>query len=239
MNERLARHYGLPASPGVNPRKINLPTNSPRGGLLTQSSVLTVTANGTTTSPVIRGAWIMERILGMEIPPPPSGIEAVEPETRGATTIREKIALHIEAAACSTCHEKTDPAGFALENFDIMGVWQERYRAVDEDKTPVEGIGKNGHAFPFHYGQPVDSSGVLKDGRTFTDINEFEALLGREERTIARNLVNRLIVYGTGAPVSFADRPEVEQILDATADSNYGVCSLITAVVQSPLFIIK
>ncbi|MBT5903648.1 MAG: DUF1592 domain-containing protein [Opitutaceae bacterium] len=239
VNERLALHYGLPATPGVNPQKIALPAGSPRGGLLTQSSVLTVTANGTTTSPVLRGAWIMERIMGLEIPPPPSGIEAVEPDTRGATTIREQIARHIEAAACSTCHEKTDPAGFALESFDVMGGWQDQYRAVDEDVTPVEGIGKNGHAFPFHYAQPVDSSGVLKDGRTFANIKEFKTLLGQEERTIARNLVNRLIVYGTGAPVSFADRAEVEQILDATADSGYGVRSLITAVVQSPLFTIK
>ena len=239
VNERLAQHYRLPASPGVNPQKIELPASSPRGGLLTQTSVLTVTANGTTTSPVIRGAWIMERIMGLEIPPPPSGVEAVEPDTRGATTIREQISRHIEAAACSTCHEKTDPAGFALENFDVMGGWQDRYRAVDEAKTPVDGIGKNGHAFPFHYAQPVDSSGVLKDGRAFTDIHAFKALLGQEERTIARNLVHRLIVYGTGAPVSFADRAEVEQILDATADSNYGMRSLITAVVQSPLFTIK
>jgi hypothetical protein len=120
-----------------------------------------------------------------------------------------------------------------------MGGWQDRYRAVDEAKTPVDGIGKNGHAFPFHYAQPVDSSGVLKDGRAFTDIHAFKALLGQEERTIARNLVHRLIVYGTGAPVSFADRAEVEQILDATADSNYGMRSLITAVAQSPLFTIK
>ncbi|GAB5561782.1 MAG: hypothetical protein SynsKO_34290 [Synoicihabitans sp.] len=239
INERLAQHYGLNAAPGVNPQNYPLPPSSPRGGLLTQASVLTVTANGTTTSPVLRGAWIMERIMGVEIPPPPSGIEAVEPDTRGATTIREQLALHIEAASCRACHEKFDPAGFALENFDVMGGWQDRYRAVDEEIPGVDGIGKNGHAFPFHFALPVDSSGELKDGSTFENIHELKALLVRDERAIARNLVNRLIVYGTGAAVSFADRTEVEQILDAAAASDYGIRSLIKAVVLSPLFTIK
>lgn len=238
-NERLAQHYDLPNSPGVNPQRISLPYDSVRGGLLTQASVLTVTANGTTTSPVLRGSWIMERIMGVEIPPPPSGIEAVEPDTRGATTIREQLALHNQSASCNACHVKFDPAGFALENFDVMGGWQDRYRAVDEETAPVEGIGKNGHAFVYHYAQPIDSAGELKDGQTFDNIKEFKSLLIRNERAIARNLVHQLIVYATGAPVSFADRKEVELILEQTESTEYGVRSLIHAVIQSTLFQIK
>lgn len=239
LNERLAEHYGISGIAGVNPQLVELPEDSPRGGLLTQASVLTVTANGTTTSPVLRGVWIMERIMGVHIQPPPSGIEAVEPDTRGATTIREQLDLHKQSPSCNSCHEKFDPAGFALESFDVMGGWQDRYRAVNDEAIPVAGFGQNGHAFTFHYGQPVDSSGVLPDGRDFADIHEFKAHLLTDERTIARNLARQLIVYATGAPVSFADRLEVERILDQASDSEYGVRSIIHAVVQSELFRIK
>lgn len=130
VNERLAALYGLEPFEGVSLRRVELPETSLRGGLLTQSSVLRVTANGTTTSPVIRGAWITERILGVEIPPPPSGVDAVEPDTRGATTIREQLDRHREVESCNACHEKFDPAGFALENFDVVGGWRDRYRAI-------------------------------------------------------------------------------------------------------------
>lgn len=239
LNERLAAHYDLPGVTGVNPRRVALPEDSPRGGLLTQASVLTVTANGTTTSPVLRGVWIMERIMGVHIEPPPSGIEAVEPDTRGATTIREQLDLHKQSVSCNSCHVKFDPAGFALESFDVMGGWQDHYRAVNDEAVPVPGFGKNGHAYYFHYGQPVDSSGQLPDGRSFEDINEFKAHLLADERAIARNLAKQLIVYSTGAPVSFADRLEVERILDQAAAAEYGVRSIIHAVVQSELFRIK
>ncbi|MGY8718195.1 MAG: DUF1592 domain-containing protein, partial [Verrucomicrobiia bacterium] len=211
LNERLAQHYGLPDVSGVDLQRVTLPEDSVRGGLLTQASVLTVTANGTTTSPVLRGVWIAERILGIEISPPPSGLEAIEPDTRGATTIREQLELHKQSPSCSTCHIKIDPAGFALESFDVMGGWREHYRAVDEAIEPISGFGKNGHAFAFHSAQPVDSSGTLMERGAFADIAEFKTLLLQDDRAIARNLVKQLIVYGTGAPVSFADRKEVEQ----------------------------
>jgi hypothetical protein len=239
VNERLALHYDLPAPTGVNPRRTELPASSPRGGLLTQASVLTVTANGTTTSPVMRGVWVMERILGVEIEPPPSGIEAIEPDTRGATTVREQLDRHRQSESCNACHAKFDPAGFALENFDVMGGWQDKYRAAAEGLPTVEGIGKNGHNFGFHYAQTVDSTGKLADGRAFNNVTELKALLLEDERAIARNLVKQLIVYGTGAPVSFADRAAVEQILDQAAPSEYGVRSLIHALIQSTLFKIK
>jgi hypothetical protein len=239
INERLADHYGLPHFEGVEPRRFALPADSLRGGLLTQASVMRVTANGTTTSPVLRGAWIMKRIMGVEIPPPPSGVAAIEPDTRGATTIREQLDKHREVQSCNSCHAKFDPVGFALESFDVAGGWQDRYRAVNEEGEPAVGFGKNGHLFIYRYAQPVDCAGELADGRTFSDIQALKDLLITEDRQIARNLVNRLIVYATGAPVSFADRIEVEKILDKCEKNSFGMKSLIHGVVQSELFKIK
>ncbi len=239
VNERLAAHYGFEPFEGVQLRRVDIPPQSPRGGLMTQASVLRVTANGTTTSPVLRGVWIMERILGAHIQPPPSGVEAVEPDTRGATTIREQLDLHRADQSCNSCHAKIDPTGFALESFDIAGGWRDRYRAVGEIGEPAQGYGKNGHEFIFRNAAPVDSSGYLPNGEPFADIEELKGLLVKDERTIARNLVRQFLVYATGAPVSFSDRIHVEKILDHCEDSQYGVRSLLSAVVQSELFAIK
>src|SRR5262249_11504688 len=189
-----------PLVTGVALRRTTLPRGSLRGGLLTQASVLKVTANGTTTSPVMRGAWVMERILGRPPPPPPATVPAVDPDTRGATTTREQLDKHRTQESCSACHAKMDPAGFALENFDVLGGWRERYRALG-DGPHERGYGKNGQPFEFHLAQPVDASGVLPDGRRFRDINELKRLLLDDERQIARNLAQQLVVYATGAPI--------------------------------------
>ncbi len=258
LNERLAAHYGLPstakvtdphseseatgAAPpktarveGVAIRRVKLPPGSVRGGLMTQASVLKVTANGTTTSPVLRGAWIMERILGQPSPPPPASVPAIEPDTRGATTIREQLDKHRAQESCNVCHAKIDPAGFALENFDVLGGWRERYRALgDGDKEA--GLGKNGQPFAFHLGPPVDPSGTLPDGRKFDDIRSLKKLLLADERQLARNLARQLVVFATGAPVRFGDRAELEQILDRAAASKFGVRTIIAEIVQSSLF---
>lgn len=236
VNERLARLYGISSLESGQLSKVKLPPGSPRGGLLTQSSVLRVTANGTTTTPVLRGAWVMERLLGVHIPPPPSGIAAIEPDIRGAETIREQLDQHRSVASCAACHEKFDPAGFALESFDVAGGWRERYRAIGEVGERVEGLGKNGHAFEFRLAQPVDSAGELRDGRAFDDVTELKRLLASEERAVARNLMHQLIVYATGSPVSFSDRAEVESMLDLCARTDYGVRTIIHAVTQSGLF---
>jgi hypothetical protein len=226
----LARHYGLLPVDGVALRQVTLPPDSVRGGLLTQASVLKVTANGTTTSPVLRGAWIMERILGDPPPPPPPGVGAVEPDTRGATTIRQQLDKHRDNPGCASCHNKIDPPGFALENFDVLGGWRERYRST-ETGDKVQGIGKNGHAFTFKNGQPVDASGP-----GFQNIIGLKKLLLKDERQIARNATSQLITYATGAPVSFGDRAAVERILSAAEKDRYGLRTLIHQIVQSELF---
>lgn len=235
LNERLAAHYGIPGVKGIAMRRVALPPESVRGGFMTQASVLKVTANGTTTSPVLRGKWIMERILGIEIPPPPP-VAAVEPDIRGAVTIREQLAKHRDDASCAACHSKMDPPGFALESFDVMGAWRDHYRAVAEGKPAIKGIGKNGQTYVFHYGLPVDATGELPDGRPFADIRDFKRIVREEDAMLARNLTRQLLTFATGAPVRFSDRAEVERIIALAKDRNYGTRTLIHEIVQSPLF---
>ncbi len=238
INERLAGLYQIPGVEGCAFRKVAVPQGNPRGGVMTQAVVLKVTANGTTTSPVLRGAWIAERLLGETVPPPPPGVPAVEPDIRGATTIRQQLDKHRSQPSCAVCHDKIDPAGFALESFDVMGGFRDRYRALGDGER-VAGIGKNGQKFEFHHGQPVDPSGTLPDGRKFAGIEELKQLLLADEKKIARNLARQLTVYATGAPVRFSDRPALEAIVDATSDGHYGVRSLVHSLIQSPLFLNK
>jgi len=238
-NERLAKLYQLEPFEGIKLRKVSLPKNSPRGGLLTQASILRVTANGTTTSPVVRGAWVMERIMGIDIPPPPSGVEAITPDTRGATTIREQLQKHSESSSCADCHRKFDPVGFALESFDVAGGWRNRYRSLGDEGDKVEGIGKNGHSFKFRLAKNIDCRGEMENGQTFNNVSELKQLLLKDERAIARNLLHRLIVYATGAPVTFSDRKIVDSILDQCKSNNYRVRSLIHSLIQSKIFLHK
>ena len=237
VNERLAKLYDLPPVIGAQFRKVTLPAGSVRGGLLTQASVLKVTANGTTTSPVVRGAWMMERILGRKPPKPPASVPAVEPDIRGATTIRQQLESHRKLESCSACHTKIDPPGFALESFDIVGGFRKSYRAIDGKEREI-GFGKNGQKFAFHYALPVESQGQLGK-RNFADIREFKALLVQDERQLARNLVGQLTVFATGAPVGFADRPKVEKLLDDAQSSTYGVRTLVRGLVTCDLFLNK
>jgi hypothetical protein len=235
LNERLAAHYGVPGVHGVAMRRVELPADSPRGGFMTQASVLKVTANGTTTSPVLRGKWIMERILGYEIPPPPP-VPAVEPDIRGAVTIRQQLEKHRADASCATCHSKMDPPGFALESFDVMGAWRDRYRGVDPAVPAVRGLGKNGQPFEYHWALPVDSTGVLPDGRKFDGIRDLKSLLLTDEEQLARNMAKQLIIFATGAPVRFSDREQLEEIVRATKADQYGLRSLVQQIVLSDLF---
>jgi hypothetical protein len=205
---------------------------------MTQASVLKVTANGTTTSPVLRGHWITERILGRETPPPPP-VPSVEPDIRGAVTIRQQLEKHRADPSCASCHSKMDPPGFALESFDIMGGWRDRYRAVKEGAALEAGIGMDGQRFAFYYALPVDCSGELPDGRSFRDVRELKRLLLEDEASIARNLLRQLAVYATGAPAGFSDREEIEAILERTRAGGYGARSLVRELVRSELFLMK
>ena len=234
-NDRLARHYSLPPLKGSAMRKVTLPAGSPLGGLITQAAILKVTSNGTTTSPVIRGAWVMERIIGDPAPPPPTNVPAVEPDIRGAKSIRDLLARHTKDHSCANCHARFDPAGFALENFDILGGWRPRYRGLELGEK-VEGIDRAGHDFSYTLADVVDASGKLRDGRAFKDVRELKAHFAADDRQLARNLLHQFVLYATGTPVRFADRTKIEAILDACAQDQYRIRDLLHGFIQSPLF---
>lgn len=234
INWRLAELYGIPGVSGMEIRRVQLPPGSVRGGLLTQASVLKVTANGTTTSPVTRGAWVLDRIVGRPAPPPPPNVPAIEPDVRGALTIRDQLAKHRDLPACAGCHSQIDPPGFALEGFDVMGGERTRYRSLEVgDKPPPL---RSGKAARFRLGLPVDASGRLPDGRPFDGIAGFKKLLAAEKEQLARNLAERLLVSATGAGVRFSDRRAVEGVLAAARPKDYGLRTLVHEVVQSEPF---
>jgi len=239
LNERLATHYGMSDVQGAAMRRVALPADSVRGGLMTQASVLKLTANGSTTSPVLRGVWIMERIVGYEVPLPPAAVPAIEPDIRGAVTIRDQLEKHRADESCAACHRNIDPPGFALESFDVLGAWRDRYRAVARGQAPEVGFGKNGWPKTFTHALTVDPSNETVDGKAFADVREYKQILLADEEQIARNLAKQLMVYATGAPIRFSDRKEIEAILAKTRASQYGVRSILDAVIQSELFLTK
>jgi len=236
LNERLAEHYRIPGVVGEAIRRVPLPPGTHRGGVLTQGAVLKVSANGTTTSPVVRGAYVLDRILGTPPDPPPPDVPAVEPDIRGSTTIREQLAAHRDNAACAGCHARLDPPGFALESFDVTGRWRTHYRALPASAADKL-VSIPGSDIRYYVEGPrVDPAYALADGRRFADIDGFKRLIALDERQIARNLVHRFAAHLTGAEIEFADRGTVEEILDSTAAEGYGVRSLLERVVASGLF---
>ncbi len=234
LNRRLAEHYNIPGVVGEQIRKVQLPANSHRGGLLTQASILKVTANGTLSSPVVRGNWVMKRLLGRETPPPPADAGAIEPDTRGATTIREQLAKHRRNTSCNACHQYMDPPGFALESYDVIGGWRETYRTLGKGPAVPDPLTHRNK--DYRLGAPVDPTGELTDGRTFTNIDELKKLLLDQKEAVARNLVNNLVTYSTGAGVTFSDRKQVQEILDRAKAKGYGLRTLVHEVVHSALF---
>ena len=223
LNRRLAEHYGIPGVAGLEFQKVSLPADSPRGGLLTQASILKVTANGTVTSPVKRGDFVLRSILGQPPEPPPANIGAIEPDTRGTTTIRELLARHRDDRSCASCHQYIDPPGFALESFDPIGGYRTRFRT-----SGLFGSKNNGPA--------VDASGATADGQSFAGIKEFKALLLNQRDQVARNFIAELVVYATGGTIEFADRAEVDRIAARTRAGDYPVRTILHEVVRSRLF---
>jgi hypothetical protein len=235
LNGRLARHYGIPGVDGWEFRRVTLPEGSHRGGVMTMASVLKVTANGTSTSPVTRGAWVMDRILGTPPPRPPENVAALEPDIRGATTIREQLAKHRQIESCAACHARIDPAGFALESFDVIGGWRENYRTASWFREAEEVI-IDGRKMPYLKGLQVDPADVLPDGRKFANIDELKQLLLADKDQITRSLTTKLVTYATGGPPAPADLPQIETIVTRVREKNYGFRSLIHEIVQSDLF---
>ncbi|PHS17436.1 MAG: hypothetical protein COA78_03050 [Blastopirellula sp.] len=214
VNKPLAKHYGIPAPKGTGFQKVEL-TDKRRGGLLGQASVLTVTANGIDTSPVVRGVWLLENILGTPPSPPPPDVEPLDPDVRGAKSIRDQLNKHRENSSCYECHRKIDPLGFALENFDPVGKWRETYNKRVK----------------------IDASGELPSGKKFTDIVDLKAILVQQEDLFARSLTSKLLSYATGRHLVPADRPHIDRIVAELKEQNGGFRDLIQLIVLSEPFL--
>lgn len=221
VNRPLANHYGLQVAfeKGKAHEFQRVKLDDPRrGGLLGMGSVLTVTANGIETSPVTRGVWLLENILGTPPPPPPDDVPPIDPDIRGATSIRDQLAKHRETPTCYGCHMKIDPPGFALESFGPIGGWRTHYPA-----------GKR-------QGPKIDPSGELSSGEAFGDVVGFKKLMVDRKELFTRMLIERVLTYATGRRIEGLDRPEVDRLTTGVAEAGYGMRTLIEECVQSPVF---
>jgi hypothetical protein len=242
VNERLARHYRIaedgrdfesrskpPLKQSAEPlplagrgiHKVTLPADATnRGGLLTQAAILKVTADGTRTSPIVRGVFVNERILGVHIPPPPPGVPAVEPDIRGATSIRDQLDKHRSNESCAACHKTIDPPGFALESYNAIGAWRKRYGVRGDGVT-------------------IDTSGETPSGDSFADLTDWKQIYLKRREQLAGCFVEQFLTYATGAPIRFSDHHAVNQIVKDAGKNDFGLQSLIRNSLMSPVFLKK
>ncbi len=229
LNERLAKHYRIDGVVGPDFRCVNLDkSKTVRGGLLTHASIHAVTSNGSTTSPVIRGTWLLEKFLGTPASPPPPDVPTIEPDIRGATTIKEQLAKHRDIASCASCHRKIDPPGFALENFDVIGGWRDHYRALIEPKP--------GARVKLTDGPPVDPAEEWEGVGRFGSFHEFRELVKKREDLVVQNLTHQLATFALGRVPGFADRQPLNKIATQVREKKSGMKSLVLDLVSSPVF---
>jgi mono/diheme cytochrome c family protein len=217
VNERVARHYGIPGVYGSRFRRVTLPNAEQRGGLLAHGSILSTTSYPERTSPVLRGKYLLDNIFGIPVPPPPPGVDTTLPDAKpGAAppTIRERLAQHRNNAACSSCHSAIDPPGFALENFDAIGGWRTRDEA----------------------GRAVDAAGTMVNGRTIEGIAGLRAYLLEKPDRFPHTVVEKLMAYGLGRRLEYYDRPAVREIVRAAAADDYRWSAIVLGIVKSPAF---
>ena len=219
LNERLARHYGVPNVRGSYFRRVAFPAGGVRGGLLGQGSVLTITSYSTRTSPVLRGKWVLENLLSAAPPPPPADVPSLDtsaPEREKSLTLRDAMARHRASPACAGCHARMDPIGFAMENFDAVGKWRDR-------------DGPN----------PIDASGVFPDGTKFVGIPGLKEELLRQPEQFVGTVAEKLLMYAIGRNVHYYDQPAVRAIMRESAAANYTFSSLVLGVVKSRPFVMR
>lgn len=216
VNERLARHYGIPGIYGSRFRRVNLPNHNQRGGLLAQGAILVTTSYPDRTSPVLRGKWLLNNIFGLPVPPPPPGVDTnLETKPGGApASMRERLARHRQNPSCNSCHSAIDPMGFALENFDVIGGW----RNVDES------------------GQRIDASGATISGRKIEGLSGLRALLLERPEQFPGTVTEKLLAYALGRRLEYYDRPAVRKIVRDAAAHQYRWSAIILGIVKSPTF---
>jgi mono/diheme cytochrome c family protein len=219
VNERLARHYGIPGVYGSRFRRVTLPDHKQRGGLLAHGALLATTSYPDRTSPVLRGKWLLNNMFGLQVPAPPPGVDMNLNEKPGArpATIRERLAEHRKDPSCNSCHSAIDPLGFTLENFDVIGGW----RSVDEG------------------GRPIDASGTTVSGATIDGLPGLRAFLLDEPEQFPRTVTEKLLAYALGRPLEYADRPVVRKIVRDAAAQQYRWSAIVSGIVESPPFLLK
>jgi hypothetical protein len=216
LNERLARHYGIKNIEGSYFRRVTFPAGSPRGGLLGQGSILTLTSYSTRTSPVVRGKWVLENIFAAPPPPPPANVPALSTsskETGKELTMRQAMSLHRAQEPCASCHARMDPIGFAMDNFNAVGQW----RTTDAE-------------------EPIDASGVLPDGTKFNGVAEMKKDIVRDPDEFVSAVAEKLLMYAIGRNVQYFDRPALRAIVHQAAQQNYTFSSMVLGVVESVPF---
>jgi len=223
VNERVARHYGLPVPEGQGFQKVKLRPEDHRGGLLTQASILSLTSDGSRHRPVHRGVWVSEAIFGRTPPPPPPNVDPLEPTplNEPKATIRRQLEAHATHAVCASCHRTIDPLGFAFDHFDAIGAWRTEER-VDGGK------GAN---------PPVNASGVLSDGRAFDGPDEFKALLAADLDRFAEAFVGQLATFALRRVMTVDDAPRIKAIAEAAKADGYPLRAILENFVTSDLFL--
>ncbi len=224
VDKKLAKLYDLPEQKTLRLadgfRKVSLEGNKHRGGLLGMAAVLTVSANGVETSPVTRGAWVSEHILGIKPPPPPDVVPAIEPDVSGTTTIRERLAKHSTDRACAECHRKIDPYGFSLESFDPVGRWRITYPKPKKGAAPK-----------------IDTTGEFASGETYQDFAGFRDILhDKREEQFTRHLIRSLLAYSTGRLMEPADEFAIDRIQEKVKQQGLGLRSLVVECLTSDVF---
>jgi hypothetical protein len=215
VNERLARHYGMPGVFGSRFRRVTV-TDDARKGLLGKGAVLLVTSHANNTSPVLRGKWVLDNLLGAPPPPPPPNVPALEESAAGSTprTMREQMEQHRSNPTCAACHKVMDPIGFALENFDVVGAW----------RTTTEA------------GVPLDTTDTLADGTVVRGVTSLRQALVKRSDVFAQTLTRKLMVYALGRGLTYADMPAVRAIVRDAARQDYRFSAIVLGIVNSVPF---
>jgi hypothetical protein len=226
VDKKLAKLYDLPEKSSLRLadgfQKVSLKGNTKRGGLLGMAGVLTVSANGVETSPVTRGIWVMENILGIQAPPPPDEVPAIDPDVTGATTVRERLAKHSTDRTCAECHRKIDPLGFSLESFDPIGRWRTHYAKPKKKDAPAP---------------KIDTTGEFSSGESYADFDSFKAIIRQtREDHFTRHLIRQVLSYTTGRHMETTDEFEIEEIQARVKKNSLGLQTLITECLTSEIF---
>jgi Protein of unknown function (DUF1592)/Protein of unknown function (DUF1588)/Protein of unknown function (DUF1585)/Protein of unknown function (DUF1595) len=213
VNGSLARYYGIAGVDGEQFQRVELDGRQ-RSGIMTQGSILTISSYATRTSPVLRGKWVLDNLLGVPPPPPPDNIPPLQDKDLGtAASMRQRLEQHRANAICASCHDRMDPIGFGLENYDAAGSWREKDGRFE-----------------------IDTSGTLPDGRTFAGARELKQMLRADGVIFSRNIVQKLMTYALGRGLERADRPVVDQITRDAAANDYRFVPLVTSIVNSRPF---